>query len=381
MSLYRYLVFGAGRIGTAVIYDLVKYCNAQTVWVREPNEIRREKAQKRLQKLLGSAAKCIEFFHPPHNILAPDCTEIMDCIISCAPYMVNDGITRLAIDSKIPMVDLGGNPEMVAKQQKLVDASDNKTLLVSECGASPGISNMFAAYLADMGYKDIEVRCGGILNMQLPYQENYLNHKILFNIDGLLSEYYGVAPVIRGGKLQFVPARTEMADFQSKYGDLVGAITSNNSFQSVQTLLSRGVENYDYMTLRYPNHWSVFKHLEGGAVTATEAMREVLSRPEFQYDSEVDSDILILRVTGKRGDSFTSTKIYEINIEADKRTKFSAMELMSAWGITIVARTIALHKQTRFLKKGFFTPEKIVDFEVLLAELQNRIGLLEVGVY
>jgi saccharopine dehydrogenase-like NADP-dependent oxidoreductase len=58
---------------------------------------------------------------------------------------------------------------------------------------------------------------------------------------------------------------------------------------------------------------------------------------------------------------------------ADPRTRFSAMELTTSWGITIVAHHVA---SGRGAPKGLATPERFVDTEWTIAELEKRLNTI-----
>jgi saccharopine dehydrogenase-like NADP-dependent oxidoreductase len=375
MSRYRYFVFGAGRVGQAVIYDLVRHCSACIVNVFEPNLTTQSSAEKRLKKLLGKQINVVKFVSPSqvHKYVNQ---VACDVIISCAPYTANEEITKTAISAKVPMVDLGGNPAMVAKQEEL--AKGQNTLIVPECGISPGISNIFAAGLIKQGMSDIKVRCGGV---PLPKPDNGFFHKSVFSIAGLLSEYSGDVPFIRDGELAYTKALSSIeVDVESDIWEWEASPTSNNSPQVVRNLLKMGARNYNYMTLRHPGHWGqVLTLREEGVLTA-----EYLdSCTDLLYDHETDRDILILRVSGSNPycKMLTENHTYNLRIEADPVTKFSAMELTTAWGATIVAWDVCISRMARLLPKGFKTPEEFLELDTLLIALQRRIVRLQEGTY
>jgi saccharopine dehydrogenase-like NADP-dependent oxidoreductase len=375
----KYLVYGAGKVGLAVVYDLLQHCNATLVTVVEPSQEVGVRADSRLYELLGTniEGRCAFVYAAPEKYL-----NTYDVVISCAPYAANEEITRTALYNNVPMVDLGGNPEMVAKQENL--AKDSKTLIVPECGISPGISNQLATQLAQEGMTNIQVRCGGIIDSLGHMPLSGFAHKMLFSVDGLLSEYYGRAPVIRRGCFEFVDARKEYEFFYKDGLRLLGSITTNNSVQAVQSLYECGVKNYDYMTLRYQDHWSAFGVLEKKCGGDREELRRLLMDTEYVYSRDTDRDRLILRVTGSNGKSLLRRQEIELDIKADPHTKFSAMEMTTAWGATIVANHIALCRRdgpSSALPSGFNTPEKVVKFDSLWMGLRRRIDRLEAGSY
>jgi saccharopine dehydrogenase-like NADP-dependent oxidoreductase len=365
--MYRYFVYGAGKVGVAAICDLILNCEGHVLVYEPSHEVSKDAMQRLYQILGGKARQDMSFVGPDHDGFLKN----VDVIISCAPYAANEEITKKAIKYRIPMVDLGGNPDMVAIQEHMADKA--MSLVVPECGISPGISNMLAVYMAKKGYPNIEVRCGGIPE----YPEkgaNSLNYKFVFSVDGLLSEYSGKVPTINHGRLQMVDARFMVEGFQ----DLEASPTSNNSPQVVQNLIDLGVKNYNYMTLRYPGHWAAWRELEeshnGDPVTLRQ---DLMSREDMVYDREFDTDKLILSVVGTKGDSMLKTKLaMEMRVLSNWHTKISAMEMTTAWGATIVAHYIAYNKSEFIIdrKYGFMTPEMLVPEKWLLRELDKRIA-------
>ncbi len=366
---FRYAVFGAGRQGTAAIYDLVKFCEASKVLAVEPDAKRRKESGSRMQKLLGKDAKRISW---TGSAKALDLFGF-DVILSCAPYQANLALTKMALQAGVAFCDLGGNPETVAAQEKL--ASKKKIPVVPDCGVSPGLSNILAVHCAHVhGAETVEVRCGG-LPLQIPDpKENPLQYKLVFSPWGLISEYSGRVPAIRNGKLSYLEALGSIESFDSEHES---SPTSNNSPQVVQYLARCGVKHYDYMTVRYNGHWKLAQgwksigYLKGNSEKDAQLAALLESDPILRYHPDRDRDVLILRVRGsKQIKSLQRSFEYRFDVPSDLKTRFAAMELMTAWGITIVAHHMA---SGRGKPHGFATPERFVDTAWVISELERRL--------
>jgi lysine 6-dehydrogenase len=372
MGNHRYAVFGAGRQGTAAMYDLVANCEASEVRVFEPDEARAKAAQARLAKLLGTRARSLKF----SSTAAPSDLERCDVVLSCAPYRVNVALTRMALEAGVPFCDLGGNPETVAEQEKL--AAKRKTPVVPDCGVSPGLSNILAVHCArEHGADEIHVRCGGLPLSRPDPTANPLQYKLLFSPMGLISEYSGDVPVIREGRVTSVEALSVTEEFDAEHE---ASPTSNNSPQVVRYLASIGVREYDYMTVRYKGHWDLVRgwrtlgHLRGDPERDRELARQLDSDRALRYDSAKDRDKLILSVRGSRSQNGLRRGFeYRLDVAADERTRFTAMELTTGWGITIVAHHIA---SGRGAPRGFATPERFVDTGWVIGEIERRLASL-----
>ncbi len=372
---YRYCVFGAGRQGVAAIYDLIKFCEADLVVIYEPSDEAFNLANRRLNDLLGDAYHKVIWTASLNDKQTPRVDwNSFDVMLSCAPWKANFDLTKFAMRWNTPFCDLGGNPETVDQQESLHPI----TPVVPDCGLSPGISNILAVYLAEKGCDEIKVRCGGI---PLTRFNDDLNYRLTFDPMGLISEYSGDVPVIINGMLQYIKALSIVEPYGNKYEC---SPTSNNSPQVVESLHCLGVREYDYMTIRYNGHWNLVRgwHAAGflkGNKEMDLHLAEALSKnPELQYDPETHVDKIILSVVGKAAidrvteDNMKVTKGFEFEVFADPETKFSAMELMTSWGITMVAHYIATYPSLS--PKGFATPERFVPGKRIMDEIQKREG-------
>ncbi len=375
---FSYAVFGAGRQGTAAIYDLLTYCQADQVLVVDPDPEALNRARDRLDHAGAPHAGAVTF---GRTVSAAD-VRGMDAMLSCAPYRFNVDLTRLAMDAGVAFCDLGGNPEAVAQQERFVRERAVRLPVVPDCGVSPGLSNILAVHLARQDKADeIRVRCGGIPITEIA-ADNPLKYKLVFDPCGLISEYSGQVPVLRNGRLEYVEALSCVEPFDG--GRLEASPTSNNSPQVVAFLQSLGVREYDYMTLRYPGHWGQARAwrdrgcLRSNAEHDASLAAELMADRALRYDPDRDRDRLILDVQGSArlsdaGQEFRRYCGFRMNVTADPRTGFSAMELTTSWGGTLVAHYLALHRGTPRVPTGFATPEQFIATDWVVDELQRRL--------
>ncbi|MDZ4775075.1 MAG: saccharopine dehydrogenase C-terminal domain-containing protein [Planctomycetota bacterium] len=372
MSGFRYIVFGAGRQGLAALHDLVVFCQAERVIAVEPDEQRSKAARERLSKLLGRQAAKVEF---KSGVSDAELSRA-DVALSCAPYSANLALTSRAVNAGVAFCDLGGNPEVVSAQEKL--ALKSKVPVVPDCGVSPGLSNILAVHCArEHGCDEVHVRCGGLPLVRPDAATNPLLYKLVFSPWGLISEYSGDVPVIRAKKLAHVEALSVVERFEE---GLEASPTSNNSPQVVEYMRSIGVHEYDYMTLRYDGHWGQVRgwkslgYLVGDPARDRELADRLELDPVLRYDSKKDRDRLILSVRGTRNDAaFARGFSYRLDVAADTKTRFAAMELTTCWGITIVAHHMA---SGRGKPRGFATPERFVDTTWVISEIERRLATL-----
>lgn len=138
------------------------------------------------------------------------------------------------------------------------------------------------------------------------------------------------------------------------------------------------------MTLRYPGHWAVARQwqqqgsLQGNAEADASLIEKLTSDPSLRYDPHVHRDRLILSVQGSAlvGETagFRRDVGFTVEVPADRVTLFSAMELTTSRGITIVAHYLARQRGTSAVPAGFATPERFVDTAWVIDELDRRVA-------
>lgn len=344
---YTYAVIGVGRTGTATIYDLLKYGNVKKI---HGFDISPESLSLCDYKLACTDAPGLDRVSFHQRGPSIELLQEIDIVISCAPYSENLEITQMCSLTDIPMCDLGGNPKMVSLQKAF--ANDHEVTVCADCGISPGISNILAVDLAKRGCQDIRVRCGGIPKYSQNPLSSPLNYDLLFSAEGLASEYQGEVPVLEDGSLKFIPALSSVERIDPYHE---ASPTSNNSPETVKYLQSLGVQNYNYMTIRYNGHW--------GAV-GTLGVRACVDWLQAHQPNPPNPDKLMLTVEG-------GSMSYEMTVTYDHDNCISAMEHTTAWGITIPAKLIL---DFGLANRRFCTPEALlVDYtHIVIDELNKR---------
>lgn len=379
----RYVVFGVGRQGLAAVYDLVKYCEASAVLacdVRFADERFHRDTQQLLHDLLGDRADLIQLQSVDLASLeksgAASGLAGSDCIVSALPYALNVRASKAAIDAGVPMCDMGGNPEVVERQIALAKEHDH--VLVPECGLAPGIANVFMKYLHDHGgATTVQAYCGGLPHPAPDPNCNPLQYKLVFSPAGLISEYMGTCPVLKGGRIVQQQALGGLERFDEAHEAFY---TSNNSPRIFEYLASLGIENCQYKTLRYHGHLSKIRALQslgflsGAGNTDPELARRLAESEALRFDRTQDRDKVVLSVRGTAdGKSWTRIELLDY---LDEATRFTAMERTTSWGTTIVAYALA-----KGLAKpaGFATPEQFIDTAWFLDQIRRRTERVKIS--
>ncbi len=366
----RYAVFGVGRQGTAVVWDLIERCGATRVIAFDIDP----RVMQRVHDALGSRAAAVEF-HPLSPAREADAPRIVERIGRCAvvigalPYALNPALTRLCLQARVPLCDLGGNPDVVAEQRRMADGS---TLVSPDCGLAPGLNNILAVYLLRThGVDSARAFCGGLPARRDP--ANPLDYKLLFSAAGLISEYSGRCAVLRGGRVEFVEALTGREDLP---GDREAFFTSNNSPLTFEGLAAEGLRDYEYRTVRWRGHLEkalLLKHLGffRGDRELDAALAAGLERQEsLRFDRRRDVDEVFLRVEGRTA----AGAVHALEMTVRGNESFTAMEQTTAWGITIPALWITAGARSAgaTVPAGCAPPERWVDPGWALEELRRR---------
>jgi lysine 6-dehydrogenase len=185
------------------VHDLILRCEATSVaWV-DNDETRLNAGLARINKLCASEIARAGFQGlKGHKLDASDeaglatLFKASDVCLNALPYRFALQMTRLALDGDCHYLDLGGNTEIVRKQQAMHKAHANATKLcvLPDCGLMPGMGNLFTA-LAVKRLGDLErvaVRCGGLPQNPKPP----LDYMILFSVAGLTNEYFGTSNTV-----------------------------------------------------------------------------------------------------------------------------------------------------------------------------------------
>jgi len=371
----KFIVFGAGMMGRALVYDLARSPGVERVTVADENA---ERAAK-LAHELGSS-----LVHP----LSLDVNRMREvvasmhghtCAISAVPYRFNAELTRAAIEAGLHFCDLGGNDQIVEEQRRQDGSAAQKgVLIVPNCGLAPGLGNVLAAGGAKKfnTIDSITIRVGGLPKHPIPP----FNYQLVFSVDGLVNEYSGKAKVLREFKPAEIDAMTELEtlEFPPPYGTLEAFLTSGGT-SLLSEMFAGKVRSLDYKTIRYPGHCERFRSLlelgfgssepitvGASLMTARELFLELLKKKL----PSTGPDAVLLRVE-LRGDGRHTTKILRFQLvdSFDENANITAMMRTTAFPTSIIAQMIA---GGRIQGKGVRTPEQCVELDPLLSELEVR---------
>ena len=375
----HYVIFGAGRQGTASAYELIVHGDASAVTLLDKDEIAAESAASRVNELTGSSIAVGRKIDVKDRKAVEKVLEDADGCISAVPYYHNLEITEAAIKTKTHMTDMGGNEQVVRDQMGLdEDAKKAGISIIPDCGMGPGLTGSLAAYgihVLDEA-QDVYIWDGGL--PQNPTQP--WNYKVTFHINGLTNEYDGEATFIREGKVVNLPTFTEheILNFPP-LGELEAFVTSGGTSTAILTYDGK-LRTYQNKTLRYPGHFEQFRaykllglfdqksfSLEGIKITPRDFFHALLE-PKIRAE-EAFRDICLLRVLvkGKKGGRPHEFKA-DIVDRYDEKTGFTSMQRLTGWHAAIMLEMAVLGRA----QKGVHGLETAVDPAEFMGEIKKR---------
>ncbi len=299
-----------------------------------------------------------------------------DGLIGAATYRLNAVLAEVAIEKGLSMVDLGGNPDIVARQLALDEKARRRGVtILPDCGLAPGLVSVLAADgIRQVGEADsVRMRVGGLpVDPQPP-----LKYAISFSAEGLVNEYLEDAEVLRDGRPVTVPSLSELEtiEFPPPYGRLEAFQTAGGSSTLPRTYAGK-VRELDYKTIRYPGHCEILRTLFAlgfagpdpvetrvGKAVPKEVLITLLDRA-LPHDQE---DVILLRVTttGTGGERV----IHEWITPFDSQTGLSAMQQCTAFPAAIAMQLILAGRRTR---AGVVPQEDALDPREVLEGLARR---------
>src|SRR5256885_3935026 len=171
-----------------------------------------------------------------------------DCVINSSWYDLNVPIMEAAIGARIHYCDLGGLYHQTLRQLKLdARAKDAGVTCVLGIGSTPGTMNVMGMHGASKRNKvdKVLLRSSGAVvaggepgKFVPPYA-----------IRTIFDEFSLDAPILRKGKIQFVPALSglERSDFMPPVGVVEGYYTIHSELATMPKTIGKGVQEMDFI--------------------------------------------------------------------------------------------------------------------------------------
>jgi lysine 6-dehydrogenase len=371
----KFLVLGAGKMGYAVAYDLIRSPQVEKVFLADSDEKQLQSASDRLADDRVIPCKMdVSNFDEVVKLMSG-----CNVAISCVTYKFNYELAKAALEAGTSFVDLGGNEDVV-KQEFLLDefAKERGITIIPDCGLAPGLVSILAAAAAENMDElyEINLRVGGLPIDPMPP----LNYAQTFSVHGLINEYVENATIIRNGELTIIPSLEELEaiEFPQPFGVLEAFTTSGGVSTLPKTYAGR-IQHLDYKTIRYPGHCEQIKLLNALGLFEREPIdingtsivpRDLIAARLEETLPKDEPDVVLLRVTvtGVKEKQPLSI-IWEAVDYADQGAGLTAMMRMTAFPASILAQMIA---RNDIPDKGVLVQETHVPTKLFLAELAGR---------
>ena len=370
----RFLVLGGGLQGSAAAFDLLRMSDASVTLAdaapEQLPEFLRPYRGKRLAVLKVDARD------------ASNLRAVMrgHAAVLCAlPYYFDFEMARLAVDLGIHFADLGGNTEIVRRQETLDDAARQKGVSVMpDCGLAPGMVNIFAAEgMRRLDRTDIvRLYVGGLPQ----HPEPPLNYAVVYSLEGVLDYYTTPSWVLRHGVLTEVDALSEVepVSFPPPVGELE-AFHTGGGISTMPWRFADCVQTMEYKTLRYPGHAAIMRavrdlgllgaepvDVKGTPVVPRDAFISVVS-PKLREPKVQDLVALRVVVTGVKGGQ-PRTVSFRLLDYYDAEHGISAMMRTTGYSLAITA----LMQAEARIAPGAKPAYEVMPYGAYVGELKNR---------
>jgi lysine 6-dehydrogenase len=348
---FVYGVLGAGRQGTAAAFDMARFGDAKQVLIGDISLEAAQKSAARVNRMIGAPVAEPRRVDVTKRDLLKAFLDPVDSFLSAVPYWNNPGITRVAIEAKACMTDLGGNTDLVREQLKLSpQAKEAGIAIIPDCGQVPGMGTSLTVYAMSLLDETEEVMMwdgGNALHPKPPFK-----YILTFNIAGLTNEYYGVAHFIRDGKRVEVPTFRdedyEIVEFPEPIGTMEAFVAGGGTSTMPWTFEGK-LKTLWNKTLRWPGHFAEWKayinaglletepiEVEGVRVSPREVLHTLLDPKLRAKPGEPDLVIVRVQAIGKK-DGHAARVVVELIDRYDEATGFTAMERTTGWDGSIKA--------------------------------------------
>lgn len=363
MKMRKIAVLGAGRVGRAIIRDLVPQ---HIVKVFDVDEV----ALSDLADIPNVSSQAVDLLKTEYHKLL----DGFDLVISAVPGDMGYTTLEQIIQTGINVVDISFFPE---DAMGLDDKAKSKGVCaVVDCGVAPGMGNIILGrYNEIMTIDSYECLVGGLpLERSWPYQ-----YKAGFSPIDVIEEYIRPARYVQHGKLV---VREALSDPELVHFKGIGTLEAFNT-DGLRTLLhTMRIPNMIEKTLRYPGTIEYLKVLRESGFFSQELIKvkdqlirpiDLTSRLLFPLWElkKTDPDLTVMRIT-INGVMDGKEAQFEINLldRHDMDSGISSMARTTGYTCTAVANLIL---KGSFYQSGIIPPEYIGRKEEHLNFIQDYL--------
>lgn len=371
----RILILGAGLMAQGAAFDYLKNSDLESLVVTDVSEDTLARFKERFSDRRLHIAEIDARDHRQVAKLMADA----DAVFCAIHYGLNLDFTRIAIETKTHMVDLGGNNDVVAAQRKLsAEAEKAGVSIIPDCGLAPGMTAILVAWgLKRFDWADsVTIRVGGLPQ----HPKDPFHYERLFSVEGLINEYVEPPIMLRDGR---IATGEPLGDLETvAFDPPVGTLEAFNTSGGVSTLpesFGARVRNLNYKTLRYPGHAAAMRWLmhlglfDSHPITVDGVQvipRKLTADRILEHVPLGQADRTVVRVefTGSGPTGRQSHKL-EIVDDADNANGLSSMMRTTAFPAAIISQ---MQCDGRVTTHGVIPQELAVDPDEFVGEIVRR---------
>jgi saccharopine dehydrogenase-like NADP-dependent oxidoreductase len=299
-----------------------------------------------------------------------------DVVVNCVLYYYNLHVMRACLKAGVHYVDLGGLFHMTRKQLRMHSAFKKKGLTgVLGCGATPGITNVMAAYGARAfdSVQEVHISFGDadFTHYDQPFVLPYTMHT-------LFDEFTKKPAVVHRGRLRFVAARS--GELEIRFPAPVGKQKGFYSLHSELATLPQafGLKECSFRVTFDEKFIAEIEFLiDAGLASDAKvngiAPRDVTAQIMDQWlprkgTRVKDVEYLRVEMKGRRKGKAKELAFY-CKTMANKRYNIPAGTYDTAVPASIVAQMIM---DGEIAARGVMAPESCVEPELFFKELHRR---------
>ncbi|MBC8065805.1 MAG: saccharopine dehydrogenase NADP-binding domain-containing protein [Chlorobia bacterium] len=346
-----FAILGSGMQGTAAAYDLAKHADPKEIRMGDALQEQAQRNADRVNQLVGRTvctAHQVDALDPENlgQFLDP-----IDVVLSCVPYWMHPRVAAVAIRHKTNMVDMGGDTAVAWETLKLDEQAKSEGIsIVPDTGLAPGLVNDLGNYLIEQfdQVESVRLYCGGLpQNPKPPF-----NYKLVFNIEGLVTEYSHRADVVRDGKIVQVDTLAELEKIHVDGLGEMEAFTTSGGASTAPFTHEGKLGSYEYKTIRFPGHCERMRLFKDygfwGAEPVVTRSGEAIPIEVFHklmgeaFRDPSDKDQVIVRGVGVGSKQRNRKRIQlDIHEKHDDATGFTAMERLTGFSTATYAKHVA----------------------------------------
>lgn len=371
----RVIVLGSGLQGSACAFDLLKTSQASvTLADQSPEHL-----PSFVQPYLGKRLAVLKV-DARDKANVRDVMRGHDAVLGAIPYYLGYDIAALAVELGMHYADLGGNVQVVRRQETLHDAARAKGVgVIPDCGLAPGLVNVLAAEaIRRLDQCDaLQLYVGGLPQ----HPEPPLNYAIVYSLEGVLDYYTTPSWVLREGQPAQVEALSELESvkFPRPLGTLEAFHTGGGLSTMPWSFIGK-IATMEYKTLRYPGHADIMRAIRDVGLLDTEPVEvngtNVVPRQAFmavvgpRLKQPRVEDLVALKVVarGKRKGRRAAVG-FQVLDYSDPRHGITAMMRTTGYSLSVTGQMLL---DGRIKAPGVHAAWVVTPYESYVSELGKR---------